>query len=256
MPTKGNSLKIEAEGYKKGHNPMMGEFTRKFGFNAVSYDNKKAKEFTAKVHKALADIRYLYFAEVKLDITIFCDEKKRMETPELADMDNYAKLLCDCLKGPRGLLIDDTQIQSLSISWIDTVESPYFEVNIKGLADEYIMKPITLYEMPDGLFYPLSSKLRTKNGTKDMSEDYRAKILAILHGEISFAGEIRTKLTKERLSPAKAFSASRYLMPLLTGFHKSRIVDSGFEIHYLKDWEPKINPRKVFNELKKKIKKR
>lgn len=124
---------------------MDGAFSRKFEFAPVPHGGKDSEQFALKVRGALADIKYFFFGEVQLVITLYLDEQKRLETPELADLDNYAKLLCDSLKGPKGLLIDDAQIQSLSISWIDTPRTSSFELEIRGIPDEFIMKPLTLY---------------------------------------------------------------------------------------------------------------
>lgn len=95
------------------------------------------------MHAELSNVYFLYFGEVKVEIMLYLNEQKRLETPELADLDNYAKLICDSLKGPFGLLIDDSQIQTLSIWWIDYPKSSYFEIRVIGLLpDEYLVKPV------------------------------------------------------------------------------------------------------------------
>jgi Holliday junction resolvase RusA-like endonuclease len=187
-------METEARGYKAGLNPMMGEFSRKFCFAPVPHGSKKSHQFTEQIHKVLDDIKYVYFGEVKLDITLYLDEQKRIETPELADLDNYAKLICDSLKGPNGLLIDDTQVQSLLVSWIDTPESPYFEIHAKGHPDEFIMKPLALYEMSNGLFYPISPYSWTKDGIKKKTKAQVNLFLAALHKMTLMSKDFRQKL--------------------------------------------------------------
>ncbi|HML03569.1 MAG TPA: RusA family crossover junction endodeoxyribonuclease, partial [Candidatus Bathyarchaeia archaeon] len=251
MNSEDEFLEIEAEGYKKGHNPVMGEFNRKFNFAPISYVNPNANKFKEEVREAIADIQYLYFGEVKLEITTYCSEQKRLETSELADLDNYAKLLCDGLKGPQGILIDDTQIQSLSISWIDVNCQPYFEIYIKGHPDDFVLGPIALYEMPNGLFYPISARSWTKDGIKEMSEKHQRILLAVLHDRIGSSKEFRAELRKSGRSPTLAYENNRYVLPILSGLPKGRIVGSGFEISYVKDWEPRINPKEIVTKLKK-----
>jgi hypothetical protein len=95
---------------------------------------------------------------------------RRYETPDSADLDNYAKLICDCFKGSKGILIDDTQIQHLSISFFDTIDAEYFEVTIHGRTDDFIMKDVDLYEMPNGMYYAISNKVRTIEGVKGFEE--------------------------------------------------------------------------------------
>jgi hypothetical protein len=55
-----------------------------------------------------------------------------LETSDTADLDNYAKSILDGLKGPDGILLDDTQVQTLIISYIDNYEreGPFFDVSI------------------------------------------------------------------------------------------------------------------------------
>ena len=72
---------IEAAGYDAGVNPMMGSFHRKFGFQAVPYGHRIRQEFINKVQQSLTDVRYVYHREVKVEIDLYLDEQKRLETP-------------------------------------------------------------------------------------------------------------------------------------------------------------------------------
>ena len=248
-----DAMEIEARGYKAGLNPMMGEFSRKFCFAPVPYGSKKSQQFIAETHKALADIKYIYFGEVKLDITLYLDEKKRLETPELADLDNYAKLVCDSLKGPNGLLIDDIQVQSLLVSWIDTLGSPYFEICTKGHPDDFIMKPLMLYEMPDRLFYPISPNSWTKDGIEEKTKAQTNLFLAALYKMTLMNKDFRHELRQSGFGPLQAFRYSRYLSPVLTGFPKSRVVDSGFSFYHLSEWKSKIDIKKAIETITRAI---
>lgn len=234
-----NAMEIEAQGYRGGHNPMMGEFSRKFCFIPIPYGSKESQQFIAETRKALSDIKYVFSGEVKLEITLYLDEKKRLETPELADLDNYAKLTCDSLKGSKGLFIDDTQIQSLLISWIDNPGPPYFEICIKAHPDEFIMKPLVLYEMPNRLFYPISAKSWTKDGIKEKTKDQMNLFLAALYKMTQMKKDFRHTLRERGSTPLQAFRHSRHLSPILKGFPKSRIVDSGFKVSHLNEWKSK-----------------
>jgi Holliday junction resolvase RusA-like endonuclease len=61
--------------------------------------------------------------EIHLEITLHVDVQTVLETDEAADLDNYAKAILDGLKGPNGIMIDDT-VQALTISWIDGYGAP------------------------------------------------------------------------------------------------------------------------------------
>lgn len=245
-------LEIEAQRYKAGYNPMFGEFNRRFDFAPVPYSGSKNNrhKFIKQVQRELVDVKFVYFGEVKLDITLYFDEQKRLETPELADLDNYAKLLCDALKGPHGLLIDDTQIQSLFISWIDTPLHYYFTIRLNGNPDDYIMKPISLYEMPNRLFYPISSKSWTKEVIKSNTPKQRNLLLAILYVMIKNSWDFRQTLQQEGWQRMEAFWASRGLSPILVGFHKSRVVDSGFNLYHLEEWTANEAFKEALAEIK------
>jgi Holliday junction resolvase RusA-like endonuclease len=107
---------------------LWGEWQQKFDFPPVSYSNQsqRKREFKERVRGELTN-EFVFFGEVKLDITLYLEEQKLLETPEYGDLDNYAKSICDAIKGKGGLLIDDCQIQSLAISWIDVPGNSYFE---------------------------------------------------------------------------------------------------------------------------------
>jgi len=93
-----------------------------------------------------------------------------LETSETADLDNYAKAILDGLKGPGGIMFNDTQVQSLGLSWLDTYDAPYFTVEARSSPDDFILKPVEFFEMPDRLGYPHSKLLWDQDGPKALSE--------------------------------------------------------------------------------------
>ncbi|MFD0871748.1 RusA family crossover junction endodeoxyribonuclease [Paenibacillus residui] len=226
---------IEQKGYERGTNPLLGRFSRTFNFDPVPYGSSQRNNFKEQLKKDLIDINYVYFGEVKLEIILYLNEQKRYETPDLADLDNYAKLICDSLKGSDGIFIDDCQIQSLNISWIDTTKKGYFEINISGHPDEYLMKPLKMYEMENSLYYPLSDKIWTTEGI--IEEPIDTELLNILNKMVSNSKKRRHYLRMEGIEQNRAYFLSRYLAPILTGFHKNRVIDSGFELVELENWK-------------------
>jgi len=223
--------------------------SRRFNFAPVPYGHKSREEFTEKLQAELVDIDFVYYGEVKLDITIYFDEQKRLETPELADLDNYAKLICDALKGPNGLLIDDTQIQSLSISWIDTLQPHYFTIVVDSAPDEYVMKPLSLYEMPDHLFYPVSHKSWAKERGKEEGIEQNQSLLAGLYIMIKRSRKFRHALRLKSYHRTDAYLRSRGLLPILKGFNKSRVAESGFQLYHLNEWTSKMDLDKAIDRI-------
>ncbi len=245
---------IETEGYRKGMNPLFGQFRRTFDFAPVSSGSKTGKKrFNTWVRNELADIQFVYYGKLKLEITLYLEEQKRLETAELADLDNCAKVICDSLKGPKGVMIDDSQIQSLSISWIDTNSQPRFEILVGAHPDDYIMKPVSLYEMPNQLFYPVSFNSWTEKGIVDTSQEQRWLLVAALFSMIDRGQDFKQKLEKNGFSPTKVYELSRGLKPILAGFPKGSVVESDFTLYTLKDFVDDTDFKKALASIKSRI---
>ena len=72
----------------------------------------------AKVHERLTN-KYVFVGDISLRVVLYLDEQKMLERPSYGDIDNHAKQLLDTIKGHGGLLINDSQVQHIDISWID-----------------------------------------------------------------------------------------------------------------------------------------
>lgn len=237
MPRNKEPWEIESDGFDKGYNPMMGDYHKDFNFAPLPYGHRNRQAFVEAVHRSVDTVKYVYYGEVKVDIELYFNEQTRLETPELADLDNYAKLICDSIKGTEGLLIDDSQIQSLHISWIDTSGINRFTLSIEGHPDEFVLKPLSLFEMPDGLFYPLSTSQWAMGKIKKITQKQKQIFLVILHRMTSNKRSVRHSFRQEGSSQLQAFWQSQSIAPILNGFHKSRIIDSGFDLYSLSEWK-------------------
>lgn len=231
-------LEQESAGYQAGYNPMMGSFSRKFDFPPVPYGHRNRHLFVAQVHAAISDIKFVFDHIVSLEITLYLEELTLFETPERADLDNYAKIICDSLKGINGVLIDDTQIQALTISWIDTPGHPYFEIEFRGNPDDFLSKPLGLYEMPDGLYYPIALDIEKWHTGKDEIRAFRNKALFLtyLHENIR---HLRGNRHRVRQLGGNPLDALRFIIPFrssIMGFHKTRIIDAGFPVYDMAQW--------------------
>ena len=246
-------MEIENDGYQKGRNPMMGEYHKTFNFAPVPSGHRNRKAFVEAVHRTLDNLKYVYYGEVKVDIELYLNEQTRLETSILADLDNYAKLICDSIKGPDGLLIDDSQIQSLHISWIDSSGIDNFTLSIKGHPDEFVLKPLSLFEMPDRLYYPLSSKQWKLGKIIKTTQKQKQFFLVILHRMISAKILFRHSLRQEGSHRLQAFWESQSISPILNGFHKSRIIESGFDLHNLDKWKSSFAFEAVNQEITEKL---
>jgi Holliday junction resolvase RusA-like endonuclease len=231
----------ESIGASKGINPFFGEWRHKFNFSPVPHtaNGARRKEFCEKVQSEIG-CSYYFTDEVKVEITLHIDEQRIRETDQTADVDNFAKCILDCIKGKHGILIDDCQIQSLHISWIDIYdEHEWFEVEVRGHPDEFLLRDVCLYEMPDGLWYPLSNHTWDAGEAKPLDEISEISGPLILEAMTDFSRRLRAMLRDAGFNRIKAYREARYHATGARGFHKSR-VEGDFDLIALKDWRARI----------------
>lgn len=172
-----------------------------------------------------------------MTITLHLDVQTVLETSETADLDNYAKAILDGLKGPNGIIFDDTQVQALTISWLDGYGDPCFTVEAKGSPDDFVLKPIEFFEMPDGLWYPHGRFVWDNGAEMRLSDRDHFLGLSILEMMSSTKTRARAELRKARFDRRRAYQRSKYVSSLGRGFHRSRIDDAGFVIHDRREWQ-------------------
>jgi len=237
--TADDALDHERKGANAGLNPMFGDWQHRFRFAPVSYREGGAKRavFREAMQAELTN-RFFYTGEIRLEITLHLDVQTVLETSDTADLDNYAKSIIDGLKGPTGIVLDDSQIQALVISYRDNYgrNGPFFDVEITASPDEFILKPVSFYEMPDRLWYPASRLAWTDGEAKELPED-QLYISLFMTREMSVV-KIRSRHRLRELGFSR-LAAYKQLIPIIMsvrGFHKGRI-DSSFPILDLKTWQ-------------------
>lgn len=235
------ALDIERKGANAGLTPMFGEWQRRLPFAPVPYGNGRAlAAFKDAVHKHLADVQFLYSSELQLEITLYLDMQTVLETSETADLDNYAKAILDTLRGPEGIMFDDTQVQALIISWMDAPET-YFTISVKSGADDFVLKGVDFYEMPDGLWYPHGRRMWT-NGQIDNTSELSFFAGLLINRMMSGAKRsARIAFRKSGASRLGAYRNSRYFANSARGYHKSRVADAGFALHTLAEWTASLD---------------
>lgn len=236
---KNDAYERKREGANTGLNPMFGDWQHRFKFPPVPYGDGGAKR--AAFRRAIQDDltnRFFYSSEVRLEITLHLDVQAVLETSDTADIDNYAKAILDGLKGPRGIIFDDTQVQTLIVSWIDNhgAENPYFDISISSSPDDFVLKPVKFYEMPDGLWYPQSRRMWSDGGNEDQSDFKHYAGLLIMEVMSSVKASGRHLLRKSGMDRLRAYQEAMYFTSSSArGLHKSRI-DSEFEMHDRRSW--------------------
>lgn len=230
------ALEVERKGADAGLNPMFGEWQHRFSLAPVPYGNGKGlAAFKAAIQAELGAVRFFYADEVKLEITLFLDMQTVLETSETADLDNYAKAILDGLRGPAGIIFDDTQVQALCISWIDSHET-YFTVEAKASPDSFVLKGVESYEMPDGLWYPHGKTIWTNGDAEDTSElsFFAGLLINEMMSEVQRAA--RMAFRKSGYDRLEAYRTGGYFSSSARGFHKSRVTAAGFVLRPREEW--------------------
>jgi Holliday junction resolvase RusA-like endonuclease len=108
-----------------GPNPD-GELVFRVAAEPASIQSRPAARavFEQSIRAETRKIDYIIEDKVGIDVTWFVEPLRRWETDELPDLDNWLKPLLDGLSGPDGVMIDDSQVCNLSVSWTEgTVNS-------------------------------------------------------------------------------------------------------------------------------------
>jgi Holliday junction resolvase RusA-like endonuclease len=232
-------LNREREGALSGINPMFGEWKQHFDLNAVPYGDGGAKReaFRTAVQSRMTN-KFFFSHDVQVNITLYMDVQQVRETSATADVDNYDKCLLDALKGPAGIILDDSQVQSLSIHWLQKLKNDKasFDVEVKSSPDCFRLKPLSFYEMPNSLWYPFSECLWTDGKPQPCSKRDLYAGLKIEASMTDAARKGRHLARQLKASPAEAYWKLLSLTSSdVRGFHRSRI-DDGFPMFDLKTW--------------------
>ena len=228
-------LEEEGEAASKGLRPMMGEWRKRFSIPLIS-SRKGTGQFREKLRAELGN-SFFYSGWVQIRFDVFADPVRLMEKGEVADLDNYAKVLCDAIKGPDGILVDDFQITSFNIGWQDHHEN-CFEIEIRGHPDEFLSKDIRLFEACDGLYYPIQ---------RHEVDGIEARIASFIDASLQVNRGFRNQLEAEGDNRLAAFQRAQFAKPIQIGFPLGKIRDSGFELVKYRDW---FDPEKHSLEAK------
>jgi Holliday junction resolvase RusA-like endonuclease len=86
----------------------------------ISTQSKKVllDNLTSQIRIELQNFEWLICGKVQLEIHWFLNSVERQETDKVGDLDNITKPLIDALCGISGVLIDDSQINSIHATWV------------------------------------------------------------------------------------------------------------------------------------------
>lgn len=206
--------------------PESGEIEFLIDRSPVSLQSKGArkKEFKEYVATKIKKVNFLLSGDVRVRIQWSVHEQKRYETSTSADVDNIVKPLLDAICGPKGILIDDNQVQAIECFWVDSYEydREQIDIRIKYIPDEYLPKK------------DLAFICMNKNLCIPFWKNHRAEELAIF---IS-AHEHMLACRDEMMDTGKSYYESKGVLSIQRVFHKSRL--QGFDIENIDELKKRI----------------
>jgi Holliday junction resolvase RusA-like endonuclease len=156
----------------------------------------------------VSDSRYLLSGEVEVRIVWLLNERERYQGVHSPDIDNIIKPLLDGMSGPRGLLVNDCQVQSVTCHWIDWTRTDHrLQFSIRYSPDDWLRKESLVWvEVQDKLCMPLHV---------DMPPDVQRLMLEAW--ERMFNGQ------RELTAMTGDDSLARYLRPVQMPFHRAKL---------------------------------
>jgi Holliday junction resolvase RusA-like endonuclease len=190
--------------------PETGDFEFSFPFGPVSLQAASSLKETVKAQfrAHLPTTEFLLSGDVSLEIQWFLHESTRYESDTAPDVDNILKPLLDSITGPQGILIDDTQVQHVSCSWLDwTSFEQRLEIRIRFSPDLFVAKDnLVFVDFGNALCFPLHT-------------DAPPGALELLVNHI----ELQLKARQELRKLSWDYYSAQGIMPIQRFFHRSRL---------------------------------
>lgn len=177
-------------------------------------DGKSRRKFQANVKQHMPKTSFLLSGDVHLDIYWRCSEVERYESHKSLDVDNIAKPLIDSLVGE--ILIDDTQLISVLVSWVDwELTSQELEIRLRCTSELVVRKQgLEFVEFNRGLCLPVYD-IRLDNGLMaDKERNIKAKLLIL---------DIFEKMLTAYDELRKTSSHARTVLPQQRVFHRNKL---------------------------------
>ncbi|OJY84616.1 MAG: hypothetical protein BGP13_21750 [Sphingobacteriales bacterium 40-81] len=134
--------------------------------------NKFIDELKSEIQGELQKFDWIICGKIQLEIHWYLDKVERQETDKVGDLDNISKPLIDSLSGFNGVLIDDSQINSIHSTWIN--KSALLTDNIVRIFihfnNDYTLEKKNLYflQTNQAMYTPLNFDLTDADNLKDI----------------------------------------------------------------------------------------
>jgi Holliday junction resolvase RusA-like endonuclease len=221
-----------------------------FEFNRiVTVQSKKAIQdsLIQNISTELKNFKWLILGKIQIEIHWFISSVEKQETDKIGDLDNITKPILDTLVGENGILIDDSQINSIHSTW--TTKNALRKDNIVKLT-VYFNNDYTIFK--DNLYFLQTSKVvyTPLNFSIDNNEELKA--IKFFIEALKMKRDVSETFKKKYMTNVDqylVYSEYEFHRTRLNGFDKNKILnDSEFDKICKKNG---IDISDVINELKK-----
>jgi Holliday junction resolvase RusA-like endonuclease len=207
-----------------------GEAVLELPLRPVSSQAKSAEkeEYRETIRKLIASKDVILLNDVTIDVKWHVEERARYEGDSTPDVDNILKPLLDGVSGPKGLLINDCQVQAIGSYWVDEYyDSQSLEIRFTFERDFAISrKSLVFVRIEDQVFIPMDDSLGP------------IELLAIL----DFL-EFQFKARAELFKLGHGYRTARRVMPSQRVYHRTRI--EGFRFYEMEEYRTLVGGRKA-----------
>lgn len=122
-------------------------------------DGRKRRALGAELRQLTSQVPWMYTGDVSVEIEWTVHLQWRYESDRAEDVDNIVKPILDGITGPEGVLIDDTQVNHVSVNWNTWLRTDrqHLKIRFRSLdQDLYASKQdLVFVEVRPKLFLPL-----------------------------------------------------------------------------------------------------
>lgn len=173
-------------------------------------DGRKRRGLIADLQDLTRRVPWMYTGDVSVVIEWTVHLKLRYESDRAVDVDNIVKPILDGITGPDGVLIDDTQVNHISVNWITwtRTDRQHLKVELRSLdLDLYEQKGFALVEVRPALCLPLPALANSPDGRRLFSQAIQRQF------------ETHDKLLRMGL----AWDTARGILPVQRLFHRNKV---------------------------------
>jgi Holliday junction resolvase RusA-like endonuclease len=191
-----------------------------FGPVSLQGSARAKEQIREAVRRQAEQIPRVFIREVEVQVEWLLHESRRWGTPGVlntADVDNIVKPLIDGLCGPRGILIDDCQVQSFFCSWIDwgEREKQRLTLTVRTLmADDWLSRGhIVGVEAADGACWPIKDD--------EPPAGLAVVVEALVANRAAYGDLVNAGVPEEE---------ARYMLAIAPVFRRAHFERHGFEV--------------------------